>query len=60
MNILSNFTPDCIVRAEVSCKMEDLKDDSGISLKNLLQNSNRLLPLLKLNLSVQLLTIKEL
>lgn len=31
MNILSNFTPDCIVRAEVSCKMEDLKDDSGIS-----------------------------
>ena len=31
MNILSNFTPDCIVRAEVSCKIEDLKDDSGIS-----------------------------
>ncbi len=31
MNILSNFTPDCIVRAEVSCKIEDLNDDSGIS-----------------------------
>ena len=31
MNILSNFTPDCIVRAEVSCKIDDLKDDSGIS-----------------------------
>ncbi|MCJ8498890.1 hydroxymethylglutaryl-CoA reductase, degradative [Chryseobacterium salipaludis] len=31
MNILSNFTPDCIVRAEVSCKIENLKDDSGIS-----------------------------
>ncbi|RQP10507.1 MAG: hydroxymethylglutaryl-CoA reductase [Chryseobacterium sp.] len=31
MNILSNYTPDCIVRAEVSCKVEDLKDDSGIS-----------------------------
>ncbi len=31
MNILSNYTPDCIVRAEVSCKIEDLKDDSGIS-----------------------------
>lgn len=31
MNILSNFTPDCIVRAEVSCRIEDLKDDSGIS-----------------------------
>lgn len=31
MSILSNFTPDCLVRAEVSCKIEDLKDDSGIS-----------------------------
>ena len=31
MNILSNYTPDCIVRAEVSCPIEDLKDDSGIS-----------------------------
>lgn len=31
MNILSNFTPDCLVRAEVSCKISDLKDDSGIS-----------------------------
>ena len=26
MNILSNYTPDCIVRAEVSCPIEDLKD----------------------------------
>ena len=31
MNILSNFTPDCIVRAEVSCKIDELNDDSGIS-----------------------------
>ena len=31
MNILSNYTPDCIVRAEVSCPIDDLKDDSGIS-----------------------------
>ena len=31
MNILSNFTPDCIVRAEVSCPISELKDDSGIS-----------------------------
>ena len=31
MNILSNYTPNCIVRAEVSCKIEDLKDESGIS-----------------------------
>ncbi len=30
MNILSNYTPDCIVRAEVSCKIEDLIDDSGM------------------------------
>lgn len=37
MNILSNFTPDCIVRAEVSCKVEDLKDDSGISPKEFAQ-----------------------
>lgn len=31
MNILSNYTPDCIVRAEVSCAIEDLVDDSGIA-----------------------------
>lgn len=31
MNILSNYAPNCLVRAEVSCKIEDLKDDSGIS-----------------------------
>lgn len=31
MNILSNYTPDCIVRAEVSCKISELNDDSGIS-----------------------------
>ncbi len=31
MNILSNYTPDCIVRAEVSCKIDELNDDSGIS-----------------------------
>lgn len=26
MSILSNYVPDCLVRAEVSCKVEDLKD----------------------------------
>ena len=31
MNILSNYTPDCLVRAEVSCKISELQDDSGIS-----------------------------
>jgi len=29
MCILSNFTPDCLVRAEVSCKIEDLGSFSG-------------------------------
>lgn len=31
MNILSNYTPDCVVRAEVCCKIDELNDDSGIS-----------------------------
>ncbi len=31
MNILSNYTPDCMVRAEVSCPIEDLDEDNGIS-----------------------------
>jgi hydroxymethylglutaryl-CoA reductase len=30
MSILSNYTPGCVARAEVSCKIEDLKDESGI------------------------------
>ncbi|MCB9203104.1 MAG: hydroxymethylglutaryl-CoA reductase, degradative [Flavobacteriales bacterium] len=30
MNILSNYTPDCIVRAEVSCPIDEFIDDSGI------------------------------
>lgn len=31
MCILSNYTPECIVRSEVSCKVEELEDGSGIS-----------------------------
>lgn len=31
MSILSNYTPNCIARAEVSCKIEDLGDQNGIS-----------------------------
>jgi hydroxymethylglutaryl-CoA reductase len=31
MSILSNYVPDCLVRAEVSCKVEDLNEDKGIS-----------------------------
>jgi len=27
MSILSNYVPNCLVRAEVSCKVEDLNDD---------------------------------
>ena len=30
MSILSNYVPDCLVRVEVSCKVEDL-EDKGIS-----------------------------
>ena len=31
MSILSNYVPQCIVRAEVSCPIEDLNDNNGIS-----------------------------
>lgn len=31
MCILSNFVPNCLVRAEVSCKVEELNEDSGIN-----------------------------
>jgi len=30
MSILSNYVPECLVKAEVSCKLEDLNDYSGI------------------------------
>lgn len=31
MSILSNYVPNCIVRAEVSCPVEDLHEDANIS-----------------------------
>lgn len=31
MSILSNYVPNCVVRAEVSCPIEDLCEDEGIS-----------------------------
>jgi hydroxymethylglutaryl-CoA reductase len=31
MCILSNFVPNCVVRAEVSCKVEELNEDSEIN-----------------------------
>ncbi len=30
MSILSNYVPDCLVRAEVSCKVEDLTENEAI------------------------------
>lgn len=33
MSILSNYVPNCIVRAEVSCPVEDLHEDVSISSK---------------------------
>lgn len=31
MSILSNYVPNCLVRAEVSCPVSELNEDSGIS-----------------------------
>lgn len=31
MSILSNYVPDCLVRAEVNCKVEDLSDNDDVS-----------------------------
>jgi len=31
MSILSNYVPNCVVRAEVSCSVEDLNEDKNIS-----------------------------
>ncbi len=33
MSILSNYVPNCVVRAEVSCKVEDLHEDSSYAEK---------------------------
>lgn len=30
MSILSNYTPECLVRAEVNCKIEEINEGSGI------------------------------
>lgn len=31
MSILSNYTPECVVRAEVSCSVDEINEGSGIS-----------------------------
>jgi len=33
MSILSNYVPDCLVRAEVSCLVSELNEDEGVSPK---------------------------
>jgi hydroxymethylglutaryl-CoA reductase len=41
MSILSNYTPECVVRCEVKCKIEDLVDGSGISPVEFAEKFNR-------------------
>lgn len=41
MCILSNYTPDCLVRAEVSCKIEELNEDKGIEPEEFAQKFKR-------------------
>lgn len=41
MCILSNYTPECLVRSEVSCKIEELEDGSGISPEEFAQKFQR-------------------
>lgn len=40
MCILSNYTPDCLVRAEVSCKVEDLAEE-GVSAEEFVKKFQR-------------------
>ena len=35
MSILTNYTPDCLVKAEVSCSLKDLSEDKNFSGKKL-------------------------
>ena len=37
MCILSNFTPECLVRSEVSCKVEDLIENEQMSIEEFVQ-----------------------
>lgn len=41
MCILSNYTPECLVRSEVSCRVEELQDGSGISPEEFAQKFSR-------------------
>lgn len=41
MCILSNYTPECVVRSEVSCPINELTDGSGISAEEFAQKFSR-------------------
>lgn len=41
MSILSNYTPECIVRSEVSCTVDELVDGSGISASEFIDKFSR-------------------
>lgn len=41
MCILSNYTPECLVRAEVSCDIADLNEDAGVSPQEFAQKFER-------------------
>ena len=41
MCILSNYTPECVVRSEVSCPLSELQDGSGISPEEFAQKFQR-------------------
>lgn len=50
MCILSNYTPDCIVRASVECKVEDLEDKSlGMSAKDFSSKFSRAIRIAKID-----------
>ncbi|MCK5781285.1 MAG: hydroxymethylglutaryl-CoA reductase, degradative [Flavobacteriales bacterium] len=41
MSILSNYTPECVVRSEVSCTTEELVEGSGISSEEFVEKFSR-------------------
>lgn len=41
MCILSNYTPECLVRAEVSCDVSDLNEDQGVAPEEFAQKFER-------------------
>ena len=38
MSILSNYTPNCLVKASVNCKVDDLEKNNGLKDKKFIQN----------------------